>query len=234
MAIIRIGENIATIGTKVIESLQPFTPPLDDMIVWYDSVSVIKDGSDYIEQLTDKSGNGYHCVQAVQEDKPLWVDDQQNGYPHIRFSGSQFLQKAFGTSYSQPITMFVVWRKVSGGDAIVTDGYSANWWVYNSGTVIYIGTNVRADYTIGVTSFGMLLHTAEFNGATSNAWEDGVQKITNGNMGTSTLDGITIGSQKNGNNGINGDVCEVILYEGVLSSVLRQAIDNYLIVKYAL
>lgn len=234
MGIITIGTNVATIGTSVVETLQPFTPSTTDMICWYDSVSVVKDGSNYIEKLTDKSGNGYDIVQTVQADKPLWVDNQQNGYPHIRFNGSQFLQVAFGTSYSQPITMFCVWRKVSGGDAIVIDGYSANFWIYNSGTTIYIGTNVRADYNIGATTFNMLLHTAEVNSTTSNAWEDGVQKITNGNMGTSTLNGLTIGSQRNGNNGIFGDVCEVILYDKLLGATERTLVMDYLVTKYDL
>lgn len=233
MGIITIGTNVATIGTSVVETLQPFTPSTTDMICWYDSVSVVKDGSNYIEELTDKSGNGYDIVQTVQADKPLWVNNQQNGYPHIRFNGSQFLQLAFGMSYSQPITVFIVWRN-TGGSAIALDGYGSNFWVYKYGLEMVFGTNTNMGYNMPAVTHSILLHTAEYNGATSNAWEGMTQKVTNGNVGSLSMNGITIGSQRNGNNALTGDVCEVILYDKLLGETERTLVMNYLVTKYAL
>jgi hypothetical protein len=70
-----------------------FSPSLRPLCI-INSVEVTKNGSDRVAQMTDQSGLGNHFVQATDADKPLWVANQLNGFPIIRFTkgDTEFLE----------------------------------------------------------------------------------------------------------------------------------------------
>lgn len=102
--VLKYGDSILYKSFNIME-LQP--------IVWLNGSSVVKDGSNYVSQWNDLSGNENHAVQVIGANQPLYVTDggnEFNNYPVIRFDGSNdmFEGTLINGIESSSITIFAV------------------------------------------------------------------------------------------------------------------------------
>src|SRR4030067_367836 len=92
---------------------QAFTPSdVPGLVAEFYSEFIVKDGADLVSQWTDQSGQGNHATQGTEDNKPLWVDAQLNGYPSIRFAGTNdWLSSALAQAF--PVHIFMVVKQIS-------------------------------------------------------------------------------------------------------------------------
>jgi hypothetical protein len=112
-----------------------FSPSLRPLCI-INSVEVTKNGSDRVAQMTDQSGLGNHFVQATDADKPLWVANQLNGFPIIRFTkgDTEFLENMSPFLVTPaPATLFLVAKSLFDPGTPVTQTHGS--WSYESGSI---------------------------------------------------------------------------------------------------
>lgn len=212
-------------------------PGLDtaNILFWYNAENVVESGG-LISQATDLSGNGLHCVQATSSYQPSLVSNQLNGYPVMRFNVSKNLKASF--SQSQPITIYIVFKTTSTGYQIVFDSVSGTYGIMElDGGNVYM---YHEDYSSNLTAFSLstpfnfLLMTCVYNQANSGAFVNGVERVSGKDVGDASRSGITLGSYKYNNQGLVGDIAEVIAYTEAPNAAKRQNIEGYLMTKYGL
>lgn len=91
---------------------------------WYKAdTGLTKNGSGYVSQWADNTGNGMHLVQATGTKQPQWRSGQLATYGTLIFDGvDDNMVKAWGSVYSGAITLLLVFRQVTwtSGDYIFT------------------------------------------------------------------------------------------------------------------
>ncbi len=214
-------------------------PILDgDTICWYDYTdieTVVKNESNKISELKDKSGNDYHLYQTIEDKKPLYSETG------ILFDGSNdYLQtNAFGITYSQPLSIYIVMQKIThvSSDAIVTgiDIITCN----TFGMISFMGHDVSLGDPSGYIYVTQLLAgvwavcRGIWNGASSKVMVNDL--IKEGSIaGVGTFTGLTLGSHANTSYNSNVEIKEVILRNKVDSEYDDGVIYNYLKSKYSI
>ena len=83
---------------------------LPNLVLWLRADSVIKDGNNRVSSWVNTIG-GADFDQSVINQQPLWVDNQWNGQPVIRFNGSNYLDGGdnYDVGYNSR-TVFVVFQ----------------------------------------------------------------------------------------------------------------------------
>jgi len=95
-----------------------FPTNLPGCILWLDAGrGITKDGSNYISLFGDQSGQANNASQATGANQPLWVDNQLNGKPIVRFDGANdFMAFPSGFLYNlADISFFIVIKPLSSG-----------------------------------------------------------------------------------------------------------------------
>ncbi len=171
------------------------------LYIYYEASDSIKNGTN-ISQLTDKSGNNIHAVQAFAADQPAFTetDSDFNGKASITFDGtSDFLQTdSFPTALSQPNTIIMVYKNTTDGSGAYFDGLSSNgrqiltYDNSNSRFVFFAGDNKFL--TGGTANTNTNMFVARFNGDTSDLYRNGGSPIISGELGDNAMDGLTIGT----------------------------------------
>lgn len=206
--------------------------------LWVKSdTGITKDGSDLVSQWDDQSGNSRNLTEATN--KPLWVNSLVNGYPGIRFDGSndQLLSPSF--SVSPPVTYFLVMKSVSwtAGDRIFTGSDSVG-----SPEIAQRGTNALTLTDQGIAdgpavtfasgSFGLVKAIA--NGTSS------VMALNNGSDQTSAtnlsngLGRFILGRAGGGGSFGNFEVAEIAIYNSVISGSNLTDLKDYFGPRYNL
>lgn len=222
-----------------------------------------KDASDRIYQWDDQSGNGNHLVQSTGTNQPLHNSaNQLNGFDAISLAGTQttaeFLSSTSTLLYNS--TIFIVFKVEYDGsphdyyDVISADNgagsYLGTKWLsvwsligpgvkyeirdrsqtsseYRKQSSNYLfGKNTPVYTTINITP--PLGTTIRVRGA-----DDSVGTETGTNFVTSVT-GWNLGKMSNNNVGFDGDIWEVIIYDGTLSAGDITTVESYLATKYAL
>lgn len=200
---------------------------------WSMASQVEKDVSNYVSKMIDISGNGNHPIQGTQINKPLWVDDELNGYPVLRFNESNWLKCQYPTTINQPITIFALWRKSNAGNYACFCNYSSSYFdLQSNGTGVQIHAGVTLGYT-KTSPFDFILSSSIFNSTASKIFENGAL-LMSGNVGSGIMNGITIGALCNNTWKLNGDIAEIIIYNKLLSNIDRKNVETYLMNKYGL
>jgi hypothetical protein len=237
--IITIGSKIATSGDKIMAKV--FSPAdISNLKLWLEPENIEKDGSDYVSKWIDSSGNGFDLEQSTQASKPLWVDNELNGQPVIRFDGTNdFLDVDFGQDFTQPNTVFIIWKISSSATISGVGCYTANisWDVssffMNVSNVLTIMNGTQRGVVNDEVRGNFKLHSAVSNGANSMIFQDGINLVT-GNSGTNSMNRFRLGEMMGFGWWLDGDVAEVIFYNALLTDAQRIAVENYLIAKYNL
>lgn len=190
-----------------------FLPPLfSNLLSWYDGTLCVKDGSNLISRLTDRMGR--HNLTATNT--PLYVANDLNGYPAIRFNGINNSMSSDSFTLNQPFTAIMVMKFKTNAheDRILTsvDGDNGIFWAQGSDKVeLYAGTAFDAGYAARDTE--PFVVAVCFNGANSYIRVNGRTKIT----GDANTSGWTTGfrfGRKGGaeSNYFDGDLYEMLLY----------------------
>ena len=219
---------------------------ISNMEFWYDvsdATTVTKDASSYVTQLSDKSTNGRDLTSASTA-YPLWVDSVQNNLPVIKFDGiNDYLSNA-NVDVNQPSTFFFVYKAsvdVVDSETLfdtVTASPSTDRIVHQ--TDFDVGTYDIFAGAIAVS--GNILDTTNFNqfsmvvnGASSTLSRQGVEIISAGtNVGSGTLNGITIGSAFSGGQRGAPWLAEFIAYNKLLTAEETALVELYLNEKWGL
>jgi hypothetical protein len=198
---------------------------------------VASDG-DAVQQWNDKSGNARHVSNGGGNTRPLYKTAVQNSKSAVRFDGSNdYLRVTSSVVAAQPITVFIVVDM--NGDGVITDGVNIGsrctlaYGVVTGGKLsLYGGTAwVEGVHTRGAVHS----YRAVYNGASSASYVDGVQLAT-GSAGTNALDtGFTVGSSRDTTQfNTSADVCEVLIYDSVLSAGNASSVESYLASKWGI
>ena len=207
--------------------------------LWLDAnkITGLSDG-DPVATWSDLSGNGNDALQAAGDAKPIYKTGIQNGRSVVRFDGSSdFMQTAaFASDLAQPNTIFVVVevRDPEGNTFYILDGIDSAkrhaWFSIAARTPdgggFYAGSVWNPDTTEPKNEWhsqGVL-----FNGVSSEWWIDGASQGT-GDVGAQGLSGLTLGRNKDPSFiYLDGDIGEILVYDGALSSADRGSLDSYL------
>lgn len=192
-----------------------FSPSdLPGLAAWYDASNAasITSSGGAVSQWNDLSGNGWHLTQGTGSNQPTTGTRTVNGLNTLDFDGGDFLSSSASFVLNQPDTLFIV---------ATTDFGSANQWItdglagrqllcVHSDYALFAG----AGFAIEVAgSFALHLHSAVFNGASSQRWLDATSKGTGNPGGNNLTAGITIGGAGTGG-GFDGAISELVYCSG--------------------
>ena len=229
------GQRVQTYDSKVLtyggEILANGLPP--DMIAglefWYDGrdAATLSLNGNKVIQWDDKSGNARHVSNAVDAQRPTY--SAITGRLTFVAANSTYLQSAAFGPLTQPNTIYILYKIIGAlGDNekvfdAVTDLNQLFYYIGND-FVIYAGVGL----TDGANNANDNIHTAEFNGVTSNYWVNGVLVAGPANVGATNLDGITLGARGNFTHPADVEIMEVFGYNSQLTSDERIQLTNYL------
>jgi PKD repeat protein len=208
--------------------------PTSNLQLWLRSDTGVVHTAGVVEAWQDISGNNHHLTQTEANRRPLLIANVLNGYPALRFDGSNdYLRVLFGQSFTPPNTVFCVFNMQS----------TTAQFVYDGGTSFHCLRYINPDLLARVASaqigyskpapFDFIISTINFNTSNSQMFENGMLKQS-GTIGTgSGLNGFTLGSAYSIGSFFNGDVVEVLVYDGLLSVSDRVEVETYLMNKYS-
>ena len=228
-----IGIGMPFMGGAKFDPNQPLHIT-DECKVWLDGKDAGQftlDGT-YVDNWACK-GSLHADVANTNADATRPTYDINTGRVTFTRTNSTLLQSAaFGAALTQPNTVFIVY-KITGDISdleYVFDGYTA----LRSAFGFYSG-NFRLRTTAilygGATNANDNIHTALFNGASSEYWINGIS-VGSGNVGVRELNGIILGSDSIYGDNADAEIMEVIIYNADISDVDRVKIEGYLSKKY--
>jgi hypothetical protein len=245
-----IGSSSSIPSTHPFSSIRPHLrtfQPIDvpGCQLWLDGAdqsSMTLSGSSVVTIL-DKSGNGFNLTGGSG-----WtynVTKFNSSYPSFyrATKGSMLGQNNTFSITSSNITVFFVGQVINtSGQYYLVDGGSAGtnrfYTIIDTSTNIVHGNTVNADnnYSLPSTVFqpfifsqstGTSPQTGSYNGTAINA--------SAGTVGTITWNGITVGGRfTNASDWWSGHICEVIIYNTLLTTSQRQQVEGYLAHKWGL
>ena len=189
----------------------------------------------------DKSNNAY---TITVNSTPTYSNTGFNGgLPCVNFISGVYLQATLASQVANSdFAMFAVWNQTTDG------GVNSVLSIGAPGTETALGI-----HAIGSTSYYNFYHFAVTDASTSQIYTYGVPVVHSGTRLSSVLTGYINGtatantgtdtantgtsfyvSQPSGNYPIIGQVAEVLLYTGTLTSTQRQQIEGYLASKWKL
>jgi hypothetical protein len=211
------------------------------LTAWYDAdnaASFTYSSATRVSQWNDRTGtSGRHLVQAttgVQPDR----SGTKNGHPTVVFTRSRNdrLRPSAWTNVAQPVTIFLVVRYTLGSvghDTMQFDGGVAAYRpTYDNFEFFAEGGSAA---TIPIITNTYYVMTVVFSGASSKYRINGRQ-FDAGHGGTAGLIGTWAmgGRAADTGNSMEGEVCEVVVYNVALSDLNLGKVDNYLMAKWAI
>lgn len=220
----------------------PTLPAVSNLIARYRAEALSLSDGAAVSPWADESGNAYNLVQATSGRRPTYRATWINGLPAVEFDSiDDALQKVFGTTYTQPNTIFMLCSLPSGGTTYADaypwiDGGSAtdrNWMGHTtvsnrggvwSGTAFISGTIPLAE--------GAHMFRGLFSGASSAFSADGFLEST-GNSGTQGLGGVTLGARYDLARNTKVLINEVLIYNKAPTTAEILEIERYFALKIA-
>lgn len=206
--------------------------------------------NDPVSTWSDKSGNAKDLTQGIAAYRPLYVTNQINNKPAVRFDGDNdyLIRNPFAAFATNRITAIIVNRNNGEfDDGILSYASSAsdnNFLLYNSSDMnIYRGGSfVNTSTAMNDNSFHIGTTRWNTTGGDTRYNKDGTQTYT-GSMasGTSITSGgslVLAQDQDNTGGGFDisqahsGDYAEVILYNTFLNEAQTIIVQNYVAAKY--
>ena len=202
-----------------------------------DFITTLADG-DLVTTWPDASANSRDAAQGTTSQKPTFVlrEPTAKNKSVVRFATDDSLDTPAVTAIGQPTTIFSIWRSTSFGPThYVYDGNQNL--THRQRLGLITGPKVEA-WALSSVSYsipdgkGLTLTTVEYNGASSQLFENGALKVA-GDMGDKGWDGLTIGADytDTGSN-FDGDIAEIIVYSALLTTTERNNVETYLRAKY--
>jgi hypothetical protein len=195
-------------------------------VLWLNSDSgITKDGSDNISLWSDQSGSHNDFSQSNVLNQPLFVSNQLNGHPVLRFNGSSDQLINSSLSLSQPYTIFIVAEHnpsnstyLSCPNNFIIDDLSNTLGMYASAWVHAFATTPNVFHLI----------CSVFNVGNSKFYYD-ANPVVLGNPGPGGLANMNIGFDLvDYSYFLNGDLANIIIYDSELSAPNIALVQNYL------
>ena len=235
---------------NVTTTLNSFAPSsVSGLTLWldgHDNSNMTRSG-DNVLQWNDKSGGGYHFTQSNTTYTPVISWFSLNGRNMLNFTSSKYMNNTtcpMGTNY----TIFAVgYTSVNGYGRILNGSAANNYLFLGTGTgVTQYATFIGSGSTWNDSDAN--LPTASVASAcimemTNNGTSTGLIPYVNGtaqtakNGSTASFTGFVLGSAGTGASGTQpwgGYVAEVLIYNSVLSTAVRQKVEGYLAWKWGL
>jgi len=178
----------------------------------------------------DQSGNANNATQATAANQPKIVSVgtlvTENGKAAVDFDGSDdFLRDTF--TIGNPVTLFVTAQAQTTNKFIIDTGVGVNinslWTTTSADQIRWLnGSGIIVSYTHGTQA----LFSGVSNGSSSSISVNG--SITTGTLGTTAMDGVSIGVAGNDNiaTHLDGTIQEIIIYASDQSANLTGIEDN--------
>lgn len=216
----------------------PIPTPPSGMLLWLKAdAGVTKDGSDFVSNWADQSGNGYDAVQATGSNQPKYVANVLNGQPCIRFDGSDdFLISNITSSYPQPITIYYVFTVRGTGSQFVASLPSTYYiyaMTYNGVNDLYMTDDYYNIVETGITPPVTRFYGCNYQGASSQLWKNGVYYTNGTQMSVNFTGNYNIGrtTYLGGSSYLNGDIEEILVYPSTITTTAA-AMKAYVDAKY--
>ena len=236
----------------------PTNPVPTGLAVWLKAdAGITTNLSGGVTTWSDQSGNGNDAVQVNDPNAPLFVTNDVNGNPVLRFNGiapsAQYLEVSdAGTAFlTNDFTTFALARFVGSYAALRQNVWSkcsaAGWagpidWWFNTGTgapfcyrgdgTSFLGFGGTTAPTLGLYSV-LGLEVTGVDGGISHYL--GFAGVGSGTALTNIADAglpLRIGRREDNGTQLNGDIAEILLYNQALSGTDRTNVTAYLYAKY--
>ncbi|MEX2185754.1 MAG: LamG domain-containing protein [Pirellulales bacterium] len=222
-----------------------------------DQANVVLGAGNAVSQWNDLSGLGNNFFQTAGNRQPVWVDNALGGHAVIRFDGaSDWLDVGAGLAIgdAMPFTFFAVTHNTTDPFALFDSAPQAqNTLRFGAFGAPFPTPNNAVEFwdkspalAVSLNASGSVLSLRGYDNATTNRVME-VREIsalgTNSSSATGNTNpvvfggngGPNIGTINNGGNGFyNGDLAELIIYSGKLSSPDVEAVENYLRNEYSI
>ncbi len=249
-------QNVRDIDNVISVASTPVTIA-PELMVWLKAdVGVTADGSGFVSQWNDQSGNGNNAVQTTNGVQPTLVTGAVNGNPVVHFDGTSQLMEIARTASLTADRDFTLYLVLS-ADTLVSTAT-----VNGQSPISVCPTNVPGSFdlqivrTTGKLSFlrGNGMGFSSFSGSAAIAINQyylvsivmkgtNASSYLNGNFnGTASLTTgifstgypIRLGVRQDLATRFQGNLAEVMLLRGAVSGAEKIAIDNYLGAKYGI
>jgi hypothetical protein len=197
-----------------------------------DGVTPVSLDGALIYRINDKSASGANLTQATEAERPSYETNLQNS-----LSGANFSTAAItGTlTQAQPATVILVAKKASTSSTGVffSGNSAADFHLYSNITTGVFGGYCGVNGLVGSTDQTGAWHVFTYiiNGATSSIFVDGTSYDT-GDAGTNTINAPRLGRDRSATNPYDGDMGEVLIYNGALSAGDRDTVETLLQTKW--
>ncbi len=242
-----------------VQALASFSPTqIANCAFWVDAAdsnTVVLSGSN-VTQWNDKSGNGRNASSFDSGNPQYNPTGFSGGLPTISFGSMASFRSAIASgTFSSGVSIFAAWyRTVSGSNAetIVTransGGYPGPWNInYESYPTRYLGDGAGGMNVLQSTTIPSPLNTPRVTSILLNGTISSWAEWANGTFYTFTsfytqntqayVDNqsyVVIGNTLNKAAQLYGNISEIILYSGALSTSQRQQVEGYLAWKWRL
>ena len=226
------SDNIEIVQDKF--RIDSTIPDEGDLHARYDTTQLSLNDGDAVSTWTDETGNGYDLTAGSA---PSYVASGLNGNPIVQFDGSgNYLDAAF-TTVSQAFHIFIVvtQRRIntSSSERYMGSADSTNWTFQQLADAddvnMFAGSNFNNS---GVADTNAHIYSCLYDGSNTTLRQDGTI-IATGNAGTNGMDGLTLGTNNNGDNPAPIDVAECLVYPMDKSGV-QSDVESYLADKWGI
>ena len=225
-------------------SVEASAPPATGMMLWLkaDAITGIGNGNP-IATWPDSSGLGNNATQTTSGIQPTYITGDLNGKPAVRFASanSQYMNIAAGFNGAlNTVTEIAVLKGANARSLFQTEPFWGDNLVYDSWTdTISHACDISANVdTSKFPTGGMVTVICNRDGNNDLL----LSTYSNGALYSGPITGDTnpvyIGNSFLGNNNyaayFNGDLCEFMVYDHVLTPNDQQTAESYLAGKYGL
>ena len=207
----------------------------------------------------DQSTQDNDALQGTNANRPIYRTGRINGYPTLQFSGDQFLiaETTPGIASNGSFIMFLVLKQDSyalgtpndaDGSFIIdrtpetnglmsfkmVTGNKYNYQKRNDSNGNLGGPISNATAPTGVFT---IVDFYRIYGSSFGIYLDGIQDVTENTNTNDAITGPTIQIGRHAvqaNNGLRGELAEVILYNASLTTANRRQVESYLAIKYGI
>lgn len=244
----KLNATLSALKTHGLVAVSP--TDIAGLKAWYKASSIVQADNTAVASWADSSGNGWTVTQATGSAQPTFQTNELNGQPVVRFDGTDFLNigNTFVLASSQAVTIFVVKKPVSASaqNVLLSAGLTS------SGSTAILSYQQFQSTSALATHTTMLQPVSPYGHQNFARWSYNVVRTSasstffrvNGHQSIAPLSGPAPGFTEGMNIGahfdgvatpavmFNGDIVEVIIYDGVLSNASVTLVENYLALTY--
>lgn len=209
---------------------------------WLEANSLGLSNNDAVSTWSDISGNGNDATESTGSNQPLFITSQVNGYPIVRFDGSDD-RLGFGTNINtSAVSTFMVYSRTSGSTIITAPITLGKHIIYSQPTSIfsyYLSPTTK--YPVSATEsqfsvYGMKTGSASTGTALRLRNRTTTNNYTRTGLFSNSFSGIGAKRNSSSSYSINfkGDIAEIIVFNEELNDASFNIITNHLAAKYGL